>query len=229
VELLVVVAIIAMLISILMPSLSAARRAARQTVCGADLASLDRVVVSYAHEFDGWMPDLQRKPDNTYYTYPYWMSTTWRKAMIETYDAPRNLWFSICNTAWNADSIWYWNTGKETTATDCVFGRCFWGSAKAANLYAAGVLDPTLTTRPVFATRVTDRPAYNVLITDLARRYNNSWYFGTTGLAVVSHTYNSTVSAPDGSHAAYVDGHVEWSNRSQIKARVLVNTDELWW
>ncbi len=56
IELLVVVSIIALLISILVPSLGGARRQARQSVCLGQLAQLGVALEIYANQFDGFVP-----------------------------------------------------------------------------------------------------------------------------------------------------------------------------
>ena len=56
VELLVVIGIIALLIAILLPSLSAARAQAMKLKCAANLRTLGQVVVQYAGENKGWIP-----------------------------------------------------------------------------------------------------------------------------------------------------------------------------
>lgn len=56
IELLVVVAIIALLISILLPSLSRAREAARAAKCGVQLRSLGGGLQAYFSENDDWIP-----------------------------------------------------------------------------------------------------------------------------------------------------------------------------
>lgn len=57
IELLVVVAIIALLISILLPSLSRAREQARRVVCGAHLRGYVNTIVIYANDHDDDLPD----------------------------------------------------------------------------------------------------------------------------------------------------------------------------
>ena len=52
IELLVVVAIIALLISILLPSLSRARAQARTTLCGTRIAQLTKAILMYADDYD---------------------------------------------------------------------------------------------------------------------------------------------------------------------------------
>ncbi len=62
IELLVVVAIIALLISILLPSLSRAREAARRTQCAANLGSLGRACMIYSEGNAGVLPTADHDP-----------------------------------------------------------------------------------------------------------------------------------------------------------------------
>ena len=57
VELLVVIGIIALLIGMLMPALSAARERASRTKCLANLRTLGQAMVMYANESRGWLPN----------------------------------------------------------------------------------------------------------------------------------------------------------------------------
>jgi prepilin-type N-terminal cleavage/methylation domain-containing protein len=57
VELLVVVAIIALLIAILLPSLGKAREAARRAACCSNLHQLSVATLLYAEGNDGWAPN----------------------------------------------------------------------------------------------------------------------------------------------------------------------------
>jgi prepilin-type processing-associated H-X9-DG protein len=97
VELLVVVAVIALLVSLLLPSLSKARHAARATMCAANIRSLCIAQLAYANEHEGqlvayglshggsasnakysWTNDLQNNADSPLDikspldTSPYW-------------------------------------------------------------------------------------------------------------------------------------------------------------
>ena len=62
VELLVVISIIALLIAILMPSLSGARRQARAAVCLARESQLGQAINIYANQFDGSVPQVYGGP-----------------------------------------------------------------------------------------------------------------------------------------------------------------------
>lgn len=56
VELLVVIGIIAVLMGILLPALSAVRRTAQRVVCGSNLAGIGKAMLLYANEYDGDFP-----------------------------------------------------------------------------------------------------------------------------------------------------------------------------
>ena len=67
IELLVVVAIIALLISILLPSLNRAKRQARQVVCSTDLKSQYGAAMFYAEEYDDRIPRAMQGIDTAQY------------------------------------------------------------------------------------------------------------------------------------------------------------------
>ncbi len=64
IELLVVVAIIALLISILLPSLSKARAQARTTLCGSRISQLVKAMLIYAEDFGEAPPFILRDSEN---------------------------------------------------------------------------------------------------------------------------------------------------------------------
>ena len=56
VELLVVIGIIAVLMGILLPALSAVKRTAQRVVCGSNLAGIGKAMLLYANEYGGDYP-----------------------------------------------------------------------------------------------------------------------------------------------------------------------------
>ena len=56
IELLIVIAIIALLISILLPALSRSREIGRRTVCGSGMRQTGMAMLNYAQDFDSWLP-----------------------------------------------------------------------------------------------------------------------------------------------------------------------------
>src|SRR5437763_1075381 len=59
VELLVVIGIIALLISILLPTLSKARESSKRTVCASNVRQIVYAIHLYADQYRGWAPPSQ--------------------------------------------------------------------------------------------------------------------------------------------------------------------------
>jgi prepilin-type N-terminal cleavage/methylation domain-containing protein len=76
VELLVVVAILALLITLLMPSLQKAKELAKDAMCRQNLRGIALALHLYAEDNDGWLPHVCYSPAATYTRWkPYW--ETW--------------------------------------------------------------------------------------------------------------------------------------------------------
>lgn len=84
IELLVVVAIIALLISILMPSLQGARQEAKAVVCMTQLDQLCKGIGAYQTEYNGWLP--QSYNDDWGMLGSVWSEAAW-------YVKKKDLWF----------------------------------------------------------------------------------------------------------------------------------------
>lgn len=76
VELLVVIAVIAVLVSILLPALSKAREAAKAVQCASNLKQLGIGLKLYAHDWDGKVPTWWTDASGTITPYPRFLSGT---------------------------------------------------------------------------------------------------------------------------------------------------------
>ena len=127
VELLVVIGIIALLISILLPTLGAARKSAKKVVCaGQNLRSIGQTTHMFANDNNGFVPHGQATPGA-----PWWVSIIYGGhfvQMIEKYDmsTPANFTcpetLSRTGTAFDNETINVaWNGFGETVAPTAAY------------------------------------------------------------------------------------------------------------
>lgn len=246
IELLVVVSIIALLISILLPSLSAARERARETVCAADTRALTQACLIYSSEYRGVLPDPSLKLGTNIVSPPktgvpaasqvYYIFDNWRDYLEETYGLQAKHWYSVSNPTWNIEGLYDW-PGDQT-----VIGRFYLTSYKAngkdpATSYMFNGLEEPLPDSewPLFARMVTDKPYWNLMWTDLNRQWPYTpgyidWGHPTEPRIGANHLSGDTHDPPDGSHESYLDGSVEYVTGQALKPRSHPgNSVDLWW
>lgn len=85
IEVLVVVAIIALLVSILLPSLAAAREISRITVCMANSKQIATMISQYRSEYDGYVPVV----------YNYWANVYNGSGTPKWHHPARTCWLSV--------------------------------------------------------------------------------------------------------------------------------------
>ena len=83
VELLVVIGIIAVLVGLLMPALSTARRQANRTKCLANLRSIGHAYQMYADTYKGYWPNVVHDAGNAAFPLPVGRSLRWQDRLIE--------------------------------------------------------------------------------------------------------------------------------------------------
>jgi prepilin-type N-terminal cleavage/methylation domain-containing protein len=98
VELLVVIAVIAVMVGVLLPALAGARSAGRDVVCLSNLRSIMAASSSYADEYRGWGPAIGQP----YASYPNWAFVVTRTSGQDgatTKEAMRERGVLVCPTA----------------------------------------------------------------------------------------------------------------------------------
>ncbi len=76
VELLVVVAIIALLVSLLLPSLSRAKGSTRRVLCAGNLSHIGLGLIMYTEEHDGWYPAAEASGETPPAHVNWWQNTS---------------------------------------------------------------------------------------------------------------------------------------------------------
>lgn len=237
IELLVVISIIALLIALLLPALSQARRVSKELQCGADVRSLSTSSIAYAADNDGVLPDTSRQPStDALIPQPYWMWDEWRDELEKNYGVQRSTWYYTDNEAWNRDLFYWWNTGNRDTAWGMVMGRFYFAGTLVNSMgFTSSLLDPSVisTARKTFATHIEDTPVYSVVWTDLTRRWpagSASWTTpGDPDRRGANHLLTDT--SLYGSHLGHLDGHVNFASGSDVQHRATYGGSpaEIWW
>ena len=201
IELLVVIAIIAILAAILFPVFARARENARKANCMSNLKQLGLGVAQYTQDYDDTLPLLA-----SYNTPPIYIQTTvdpylknteiWtcpsaRGQYWATYGVPAN-YISTKGVSYGVhDNLFYWHYN----ATGDHFGR------RGQPVTLAAIL----------------RPADIFMMTDAA--FYTVWVRSNAATVDVANI-NGRMRFPhsDGMNVLYCDGHVKWSNKSNVLA-----------
>lgn len=204
IELLVVISIIALLISILMPALTKARKQARAVVCMSNLRQIGLAMVYYAEAWDDYVPRGTGGSDNLWFRMlmPYLEQKAIDKGGIEDYrhieiyrcpDYPSDKKAVICYV------INDWKDGNTGMQKPTRLSR-FQGKA-AAIIYLADNEDGSW--RP----DVTDKNSSLINRLDVFRPEHMP-------CSIREDVYDGRRVAHDrhngGSNCSFVDGHVEW-------------------
>lgn len=211
VELLVVIGIIALLISILLPSLNKARQSAKRVTCASNLRQVGQALVMYANEHKGLLPE----GDRSNYNFSDFYGRGWKRSMYPKYIlTPKILYCPFNELQYDTlvDPVnTYWN---YITPEYCIIGYEYTPNQRVVKQDAQG---------NVFPVRLGDpNSSESVLMADMSRTYPlwlvNYWF---------SHRANGKF---EGGHVMYLDGHVVWKARAEQLMRLrMFGNHEVWW
>ena len=215
VELLVVIGIIALLISILLPSLNKAREAAKQTACLSNMRQIGIAMVMYTNDFRGMYPAPYQP------TYDPWQAS-WNLQLVQgkylsgdlsTYSSP----IMVCPSdditrAWGHPSTYWANVGHWSY----LCGWTYWGTGTSPG--------KSITTSKV------KRPAEFILVferADVSAIFGyqgyQQWY---AGQELSPHRFVNK--DPLGSNILFADGHAAWMNGTELYTGWSTGQDKLY-
>jgi prepilin-type N-terminal cleavage/methylation domain-containing protein/prepilin-type processing-associated H-X9-DG protein len=229
VELLVVIGIIALLISILLPSLGKANEQAKRIKCASNVRQFCSALIIYANANKGILPDYGNvthdfdRGSTTEFNYALQLIHPEVRDMLnERYGIPREMFFCPSNPedpGTGSSVIW-----ARTDIFNFGFvGYEFFAGRRELNktkdeLATAGFYIgwEELPKGPkAFPLKLTDKAFYNILVADMARSYsdqlNPSNHLRGTDPTGVLPPGNS-----GGANVGYVDGHVDWRGQASM-------------
>lgn len=233
VELLVVIGIIALLISILMPALSKARKSATNANCMSNLRSIGQALQLYASENKGKFPQ--------HYGGGAWLwdvSTETCDALLKSGSNRKVLYCSVYPEQ-DVDGLWNFNP------TFRVLGYFFLiqrppGPAPAGQV-VAGM--PPLNADLLKKANYQDKnvPKKNPvtgsasaseteLVTDAVISHDGGQWNGIQGGFAVAHltSHMDKYNKPEGGNILYMDGHVDWRTKKDMVIRARQGNIEFW-
>ena len=253
VELLVVIGIIAVLIGILMPALSKARRQANQVACQANLHQLGLALIMYTTETKYYPGDINNANGNAYAVWPTRLRR-YMKGNQQVFRCPelaRDFDWIVNNTAppvaTPADEGFGYNPAESLLMVGSAkfgYGYNDWGSYQEPNATPNGGLihkdhSPTQADYQhglggdvndpqgceLKATRVW-HPTEMIAITDIKVPFNAGYCFNVDP--------NDPTQAPSdihngGSNVLWCDGHVTWKHKRDLCLFDLKNTNIWYW
>jgi prepilin-type N-terminal cleavage/methylation domain-containing protein/prepilin-type processing-associated H-X9-DG protein len=227
VELLVVIGIIALLIAILLPSLSRAREQAKRVACASNVRQFCNALIMAANENKGRLMDVGNRngqwddSGNTYRSDEVQViHPAARDALVERYGMIRKAFFCPSNLDMDTDYNWSRPDKQDYGFVGYVMygGRTTLGKYKTdpavAAAFAANVFEEVPADMQLFPTKLGQRSFYPVLVADIVRSYQNE-------LNPSNHVngQDPTGFMPQGKGGAnvgYIDGHVEWRAQNDL-------------
>ena len=233
VELLVVIGIIAILISILLPSLNAAREKAKRVQCGNALRTFGQAINIYANENKGKVP-MHQGGSNWLWDLPY----ETRDWFVEKAKIPRSEFYCPSYTH-ETDGQWNFTGAFAEGGQNFTIAGFYWLGYRPGYRTPTGFNPNTMTNMPFrdprrdrWIQRLTDKTSHSapgdlVMMSDITisqqdtRSWANKNFMTLYGGYAFGHgTTHRSGDKPLGGNVLFLDGHVDWRNFDAMKNRL---------
>jgi prepilin-type N-terminal cleavage/methylation domain-containing protein/prepilin-type processing-associated H-X9-DG protein len=236
VELLVVIGIIAILIAILLPSLTAAREKAKRVQCANNLRTFGQAITLYANQNKGAVP-MHTGASNWLWDLPY-DSRDW---FTDVGKIPQEMFYCPSYTH-DQDGMWDFTGPNSPGAANFAITGYYWLGWRPG-IWNGMTFNPALLTNMPFRDplsdrwiqRVTDKTDRNaasdlVLMSDitLSQQNTKNWQSPVHNFVTAYGGYHSghgtthrAGDKPHGGNVMYLDGHVDWKNFDSMTSRIL--------
>ena len=159
-----VIAIIAILASLLVPAVTSAVEKGRRALCSSNIHQL-LIATRTMTDADGNLPNLHVTDA------PYWFDQDIRRTMENEGLVSRGIAYCPSNPTWNTDDWWNWGNGSAYSVWGYVYLANDNGWADRSNFR----LKPRRgSVQPTTAANDLDEPLYKQVWVDISRRLGNS-------------------------------------------------------
>jgi prepilin-type N-terminal cleavage/methylation domain-containing protein len=231
IELLVVVSIIALLISILLPSLGRAKELANRVYCAANLSGITKSMVTYAQEQGDYYPAVPGPAAGTSYLTPLAASSataaTADAAVQSLYQTTAQqgspeacLWVMVQNRNTPTPKIYLCKSDPYIAApalTSDANGK-YYDNFQRSDQLSYAIVYPWTSSGTVAPWWRDTLDSSLVVMSDLAPLAVAGSYNPAVTQGVASTMYNSPNHAGQGQNVSYGDAHVDWARTPRVGA-----------